>query len=412
MTMTRRQLARLAGLAGAAGAMPRAASSQEAAKEVVFGLVTPLTGAWAKSGDLSRKGAEMAVDDINKAGGIKALGGARVRLAVGDCGDSPEKAKNAAERLLSNEPALVGGAGAYVSSFTLAVTEVTERAGVPWFTLSYADAITNRGFRYVYQTSPTAEQQAAAALPTLLQLAKSATGKEPKRLGIVMDNTASPVNFTKGVRAGGAEKLGLQIVVDETFTPPLSDAGPVMQRVRSARPDLLLLLPTSVPDIKLTLEKMNEIGLGKGRLPSVNNGGPMGSPDLLKVVGPDILEGVMFITATWGLKGMEALSAEFAARSGEPWITQDSLSNYAHMMMLRDAVEAAGSADRDKVNAAIKAMDSTTGTAGLFPGGRVQFDGRGRRVGASLVIVQWQGGVPVTIFPEDRAVAKPIWPRR
>ena len=412
MTINRRGFAGLAGMAGLAGVLPRAAHAQGAGGEVVFGLVTPLTGAWAKSGDLSRKGAEMAVSDINRAGGIKALGGARVRLAVGDCGDSPEKAKNAAERLLSNEPGLVGGAGAYVSSFTLAVTEVTERAGVPWFTLSYADAITNRGFQYVYQTSPTAEQQAAAALPTLLQLAKAATGKEPKRLGIVMDNTASPVNFTKGLRAGGAERLGLQIVVDETFTPPLSDAGPVMQRVRSARPDMLLLLPTSVPDIKLTLEKMNEIGLGKGRLPSVNNGGPMGSPDLLRVVGQDILEGVMFITATWGLQGMDALAAEFKARSGEPWITQDSLSNYAHMMILRDAVEAAGSVDRTKVNAAIKAMDSTTGAAALFPGGRVQFDERGRRVGASLVIVQWQGGVPVTVFPEDRAMAKPIWPTR
>jgi branched-chain amino acid transport system substrate-binding protein len=407
MTITRRHLAALVGLAGV---MPRTVRAQ--AKEVVFGLITPLTGPYAKSGDLCRKGCEMAVDTINKAGGIKALGGSRVRLAVGDCGDSPEKAKNAAERLLANEPDLVGGAGAYVSSFTLAVTEVTERAGVPWFTLSYADAITNRGFHYVYQTSPTAEQQAATALPTLLQLAKSTTGKEPKKLGIVMDNTASPVNFTKQLRAGGAEKLGMQIVVDETFTPPLSDAGPVVQRVRSARPDLLLLLPTSVPDIKLTLEKMNEVGLGKGRLPSINNGGPMGSPDLLKVVSKDILEGVMFITATWGMKGLEALTAEFTSRTGEPWITQDSLSNYAHMMILRDAVEAAGSTDRLRVNATIKAMDNAGPTAMLFPGGRIQFDDKGRRVGASLVIVQWQNGVPVSIFPEDRALAKPIWPTR
>ena len=403
----------LGAMAGASLLAARPGRTQTAPpKEVVFGLIEPLTGAWAKSGDLSRKGAEMAVDDINKAGGIKALGGAKVRLAVGDCGDTPEKSKNAAQRLLLDEPALVGGAGAYVSSFTLAVTEVTERAGVPWFTLSYADAITNRGFKYVYQTSPTAEAQAAAALPTLLALAKATTGKEPKRLGIVMDNTASPVNFTKGLRAGGAEKLGMQIVVDETFTPPLSDAGPVIQRVRAARPDLLLLLPTSVPDIKLTLEKMNELGLGHGRLPSINNGGPMGSPDLLRVVGPDILQGVMFITATWGLKGMDALVAGFKARTGEPWITQDSLSNYAHMMILKAAVEAAGSTDRDKVNAAIKAMDGSGGVADLFPGGRLQFDERGRRVGASLVIAQWQDGVPLTVFPEERAMAKPVWPTR
>jgi branched-chain amino acid transport system substrate-binding protein len=282
---------------------------------------------------------------------------------------------------------------------------------VPWFTLSYSDAITNRGFQYVYQTSPTADAQARAALPTLVALAKSTTGREPKKLGIVMDNTASPVSFTKGLRAGGAEALGMQIVVDETFTPPLSDAGPVMQRVRAARPDILLLLPTAVPDIKLTLEKMNEIGLGHGRLPAINNGGPMGSPDLLRVVGADMLEGVMFITATWGLKGMDALSAQFRARTGEPWITQDSLSNYAHMWILKNAIEAAGSTDRAKVNAAIKAMDDED-SAKYFPGGRVKFDAQGRRVGAGLVIAQWQNGVPVTVYPIERAVAQPIWPGR
>ncbi len=409
MVLSRRQIGRLAGAAGLAATLPTRA--QTAPKEVVFGLITPLTGAWAKSGELSRLGAQMAVDDINKAGGIRALGGARVRLAVGDCGASPESSKNAAQLLLAQEPALVGGAGAYVSSFTLAVTEVTERAGVPWFTLSYADAITNRGFHYVYQTSPTAEQQAASALPTLLELARATTGKTPTRLGIVMDNTASPVNFTRGLRTGGAEKLGMRIVVDETFTPPLSDAGPVMQRVRAARPDLLLLLPTSVPDIKLTLEKMNEIGLGKGRLPSVNNGGPMGSPDLLRVVGKDMLEGVMFITATWGMKGMETLIADFKARTGQPWITQDSLSNYAHMQILKQAVENAASTDRDKVNTAIKTMDDPAIAEAYFPGGSMKFDERGRRIGASLVIAQWQGGVPVTIFPRDRALAEPIWPR-
>ena len=408
MSITRRHLSQLAAAGGLAAIAPKAHA--QTPNEVVFGLIEPLTGAWAKSGDLSRKGAQMAVDDINKAGGIKALGGAKVRLAVGDCGDSPEKSKNAAQRLLADEPNLVGGAGAYVSSFTLAVTEVTERAGVPWFTLSYSDAITNRGFKYIYQTSPTANDQAAAALPTLIALAKAATGKAPTKLGIVMDNTASPVSFTKGLRDGGAAKLGLEIVVDETFTPPLSDAGPVMQRVRSAHPDVLLLLPTSVPDIKLTLEKMNEIGLGHGRLPAINNGGPMGSPDLLRVVGKEMLEGVMFITATWGMKGMEQLIADFRARTGEPWITQDSLSNYAHMWILKEAIEAAGSTDREKVNTAIRAMDNGN-LAQYFPGGRVKFDDKGHRVGASLVIAQWQNGVPVTVFPTERATATAIWPK-
>ena len=246
-----------------------------------------------------------------------------------------------------------------------------------------------------------------------MQLARSATGRAPQTMGIVMDNTASPVSFTRGLRAGGAERLGVRIVVDETFTPPLSDAGPVMQRVRAARPDILLLLPTAVPDIKLTLEKLNEIGLGRGRLPIINNGGPMGSPDLLRLVGKDLLEGAMFITAAWGLKGQEELIARFREKTGEPWMTQDSLSNYGHMMILREAVERAGTTDRAKVNDAIRALDLREGpAAGAYPGQRVAFDERGRRSGAPLVIVQWQSGVPLSIFPEETAMAKPNWPRR
>ena len=84
-----------------------------------------------------------------------------------------------------------------------------------------------------------------------------------------MDNTASPVSFAKPMREGGFEKLGLKLVVDETFTPPLADATSLVQKVRTPRPDVLLLLPTSVPDDKLVLEKLNEMGLGRGRLPVV-----------------------------------------------------------------------------------------------------------------------------------------------
>ena len=78
-----------------------------------------------------RKGAEMAIEDINAQGGIKALGGAKLKLVVLDSGDNIEKAKNAAQRMVAQETDLVGCTGAWFSSFTLAVTEVTERADLP-----------------------------------------------------------------------------------------------------------------------------------------------------------------------------------------------------------------------------------------------------------------------------------------
>ena len=82
----------------------------------------------------------MAIDDVNNAGGIKALGGAKLKLIEYDTGDTAEKAKNAAQRMVAQEPDVVGGFGCWLSTFTLAVTEVTERAELPWLTLSYSDA--------------------------------------------------------------------------------------------------------------------------------------------------------------------------------------------------------------------------------------------------------------------------------
>src|ERR1700730_1879438 len=217
------------------------ASAEGQTKEVKVALIAPLSGPWARQGQLMRMGADMAIDEINQGGGIKALGGAKLVLIVADAGDSTEKAKNSAQRVLAQNPELVGGTGAWLSSFTLAVTEVTERAELPWLTLSYSDAITNRGFKYIFQTSPTADRQAAETVPAVLDLAEHATGKRPKTVGILMDNTASPVSFAKPLREGGLEKLGLKLVVDQIFTPPLSDATPLIDKVRSARPDFLLL---------------------------------------------------------------------------------------------------------------------------------------------------------------------------
>ena len=399
-----------AGVGASTGLWTAAARAQ--AKEVKVAVVVPLSGAWARNGELHVKGAQLAVDDINAAGGIKALGGAKMKLIVADSGDSTEKAKNAAQRLLSQETDLVGGTGAFVSSFTLAITEITERAEVPWLTLSYSDQITARGYKYVFQTSPTASKQAEDALPVLMQIAKQAGGVQPKTVGIIMDNTASPVAFTKPMREGGFDKLGLKLVVDEIYTPPLSDATSLVQKVRNAKPDILLMLTTNVPDTKLVVEKLNEMGLGKGRVAVLGNGGHMGAPELSQVVGKDLLEGVMGVIANWGGKGQEKIIGEFKTKAKEPWMPQDSISSYGDMWIFKDAMEKAGSADPKKVAAAIRSLDESDGAARYFPGGRLKFEPNGRRAGAELVIVQWQSGEPKAIYPPSLAAAKPMWPKR
>jgi branched-chain amino acid transport system substrate-binding protein len=378
---------------------------------VKLGLIVPLSGPWARQGEVMRVGAEMAIDHINAQGGIASLGGRPVELVVFDTGDSVERAKNAAQRMVAEEPDLVGITGSYLSSFTLAVSEVTERAELPMLTLSYSDLITGRDFRYIFQTSPTGVKQAEDALPIIVELAESALGARPERLGIVMDSTAASVAFVKPITEGDTlATLGLNLVVDETFTPPLANATPLIQRVRAARPDLFLLLPTAVSDTKLLIEKMNEFGLGRGRLPTVSNGSAMGDPDLLANMPPDLLEGIMTVVANWSTRGQESLIAEFIERSGEPWITQNPICAYGHVWILKEALEAAGVPDRNAVADAIRRMDLTAGPAQYFPGERIRFDELGRRIDAELLVVQWQDGEPKTVYPASQAVAAPVWP--
>jgi branched-chain amino acid transport system substrate-binding protein len=407
--MSRRKVLKLLTLPVAAGLAAKTAPVFSQAKEVKVGLLVPLSGLYARPGAVMRMGAEMAIDHINAAGGVKALGGARMRLVVLDCGDSTEKAKNAAQLMVSRETDLVAASGSYLSSFTLAVTEVTERAQLPVLTLSYSDLITSRGHKYVFQTSATAGAQAEMSLPVVLKLAQAA-GSKPKTVAIITDNTAASVASVKPMRERLLKDLGLQLVVDETWTPPLADATPLIQKVRQARPDLLFSLPTAVSDAKLILEKLNEFGLGQGRLPTIGFGIVMAEPDMLKTMDPAQLEGLMLAVGSWGAKGHEKLIAELKKRYNEPWMTQNAISTYADMWVIKEALENAKKADREAVAQSLRKIDG--GPSRYYPGGRIKFDDNGRRVEAGLTIVQWQKGTPVTVYPPELAMASPIWAKK
>jgi branched-chain amino acid transport system substrate-binding protein len=225
-----------------------------------------------------------------------------------------------------------------------------------------------------------------------------------------MDNTAAPLSFVKPMLDGGFDKAGLKLVVNEIFTPPLSDATPIIAKVRSARPDFMFLVSTAVPDDVLILRKMTEIGIPATRLPVVGNGAHLAAPELLKVAGPEPLENMLVTLANWSTLAQADLVQRYKKRTGEPWLGQDSLCAYGHIQVLRDGLEKAGVADRHKVADAIRAMDTGEGSAAFFAGGHIKFDDKGRREGAPLVIVQWQKGEPVTVFPAGPGVAKPIWP--
>ncbi len=286
-------------------------------------MLVPLSGPWARQGILEQMGARMAIDDVNNAGGIKSMGGAKLKLIEYDTQDSAEKAKDAAQRMIAQEPDLVGGFGCWLSTFTLAATEVTERAELPWLTLSYSDLITGRGYKYVFQSSPTADQQAEELLPMIMDLAEKASGKKPTKFAYVGDNTASSVSFMKTIRGKAATDLGLTLVADEVYTPPLTDATTMVQHIRSARPDFCGFQSTNVPDDKLLADKFAEFNLKSDRLPKIGGGGHWAVPELLKVTGAENLEGIMVGLANWPGKRQADLSKRFMERTKEPWFGHD-----------------------------------------------------------------------------------------
>ncbi len=380
--------------------------------DVKIALVAPMSGGMARQGELMRIGAQLAIDDINAKGGIAALKGAKFKLVIEDAGDKVETAKNAAQRLVANESGVVAGTGSWSSSLTLAVTEVTERAGLPWVSLSYADQLSARGFKYLVQTVPVASVLALESMPTVLTMAEKASGKRPTTVAIVSDSTAASQAFVKPLREGGFEKLGVKVVVDEVFTPPLSDATTLVQRLRSAKPDFMLFYSTSFPDARQVLTKMGEFGLSKGRLPVVSVGVQFASPEMLAAVGGELLEGLIVVAPNWTSKSQQAVLADLTKRSGEPWLGQDTISTYGDVWLIKDAIERAGSADHDAVMKALRATTRSDGPSAYYLGDRLAFDDNGRRLDGAVGLVQWQSALPYLIWPATIALKEPLWPKK
>jgi branched-chain amino acid transport system substrate-binding protein len=375
-----------------------------AADDVRIALVAPLSGRWARQGQLKKMGAEMAIEEINGQGGIKALGGAKIVLREADAGDSVEKAVSAAQRVLTREK-ISAGIGSWLSSFTLGVTEVAERLQVPWLSLSYADSITERGFKYTFQTSPVSSLQAEQALDLVVDLAKK-HNRPIKKAAIVGDNTAATVFFFKPLRDKLLAAKGVELVVDEVWTPPLADATAIVQKLRATQPDIMFYGGTNFPDSIQVLQKVKEFGV---KTPIQGVGAWLVTPEYVKAVGKELLDNIQTVVAAHPMKGQEELVKKFVQRTGEPFMTQDPLCTYAHVWLIKEAIEQAKSADPKAIRDALARIEVTAGpaTTAFYPP-RVKFDERGRRVGAAPLIVQWQGGEPFTVVPAavaTRAIA-------
>lgn len=381
--------------------MPLLPSS--ALADVNLVAILPLSGPYASSGQLYRHGIEMAVDEINGAGGIQALNGEKIAVEIKDAGTTVESAVTTARQMLSGDRP-TGGMGAWLSSFTLGVSEISERRRVPWLTISSSDHVSDRGFQYLYQTVAPSSTWAGTGLKYLQKVSEE-KGCPIKKIAIVGDNTASPTAFFKAVREQVAPELGWELVMDTVWTPPLADATAIAQQMAGVKPDIVLFGASNFPDAAQVLSRGIEFGV---KTNYVGNGSWLVMPEYLSAVGADNLEGIFDISGAHPLKGFDAIEAKFKADYNQPFLQQEGLAGYYNVWIFKAALEKAASADPEAVNAALKTLDLDSGPAAdALPSGRVKFAENGRLADATPVIAQWRAGTPVSVFPEDRAVATP-----
>jgi branched-chain amino acid transport system substrate-binding protein len=386
----------------------RPALAQSSAADIEIAHIAPLTGPWADLGQMEEKGAQMAVQEINAAGGIKALGGRKIKLVTADAGGSPESAKNATQRLVSQSPNLAAGMGVILSSMTLAASTVTEREKLPLVTQSYATSITERGLKYVFQIVPNSKTIATETFPILAGIARAATGKSPSKIAIIRDNTAASQDFFKPLLDGGFKQMGLTLAVDAAYTPPLSDATAIALKIKSSGADFVFIFITALPDVKRVLESLAEFQI---KLPITAQAATLGMPGVLESVRKEALENLISTAGIWPSAKQAEIAKNFAKFANQPWMPEPALAGYAGTWILKEALEKAGSASREDVAKALHEMDLTTGPAAAsIPTGRVKFTENGQLDKPMVTAFEWMNGKPFTVFPESVAEAKPVWP--
>ena len=385
----------------------------QAADEVVrIGNIIPLSGPSASVGQQGRNAREMAVEEINAAGGIKSLGGAKLEMLYADSESKPEKGVSEAERMINTEKVHLL-TGCWNSAVTYPTTAVAERYGIPFVVpVSVADKITEQGFKTVFRIAAkdswwTRDQ--FAFLKDMQEEFKT----EIKTLAFVYENGDWGKGFASQWRAL-AEKNGYKIVLDEPYPSTTTDLSPVVQKIRRARPDVLMLVSNAADAILLT----NTLADYKVKPKAIiASGGGHADPSFLKATGSNAR--YLFDIVEWetdvNKPGVKEINEKFKARYGYN-LAGESVDAYIAMYVIKDALERAGSTDPVKIREALAKTNLRSGPAMIASYDAIEFDATGQNKHAALSIVQindlGNGLERITVWPKGarRAGYTPVFP--
>jgi len=381
---------------GVPGASPGSAPS-----EVQLAILYPQSGDIARFGQACLKAAQLAAEDINAAGGIRSLGGAKLKLVVEDITSDATTVRTVVERILTQNK-VAAACGSYASALTLVATEVSERAGIPWLTGSIADTLTSRNFKHLFQVSPKASHFGQAQMKFFLE---TFGAQGVPRIAILYENTEYGTTTAKGIR-DAAKAAKLEVVLDEAYSARFTDATPLVTKVKNARADVLF--PVSyLGDAILLTKGLKQFGV---KVAVVGGGAGYLVPEFLQQAGQEGAEG-LFSVASWNwdltCKGVDSFASRYKDKNGE-FLMEHAGEQYAMTWIAAAAIDKAASADPAKVRDALASLSLNDGDKGAWmPACAIKFDQTGWNEKVHPVMIQWQSGAPRTVWPAADARTKP-----
>ena len=380
-------------LAGAVVAVPVAAQAP-----LKIGAVNPYSGPLAIYGDEMARGFQLALDERNAKGGVL---GRKIELVRGDA-TNPQQAIAAVDQLASRDNVELF-IGTYVSAIANAGSDAALRYDKLWWdTNALAADLTERKLPNFVRAGPNGDHFAETSVRALVELIAPALGKKPNELTVAIEHEDSIYGKTiADVQKARLGEKGVKVVGVGAHNFRAVDLTDVVLRARKTSADVWVQTGY-VPDTNLILRTAREQGYKPTAIMTVGTGD---TSDTLEALGAEYLEGLLVvsypradISEKYAPGAAVFQDAYRKAYNREP-LGPQSLTAYGGMLMLLDAVQAAGSTNPAKVRAAAAAMDKPQGA---YPTGfGVKFDDKFQNTRALPVVIQWQGGKQVTVFPEE-----------
>ncbi|WP_026869566.1 ABC transporter substrate-binding protein [Inquilinus limosus] len=381
-----------------------ALSATVAHAEVKFGALYPFSGDLALLGDESARGLEIAVDEINAAGGVQ---GEKVVLVRGDAVDN-NQAIGEARRLISREQ-VAAIFGTYSSARSIAASQVAELSGTPYFEMgAVADDVTGRGLQYLFRTNPTADDMAKMIVEMIVNKVAPGLGKKPGdlKIGVIFEDSNYGTSVA-GHQKEYAAEAGLNIVAFQSYPASTVDMSSLVLDLKSRGVDVVL--QTSYQnDSVLFLRQANEAGFKPAAI--IGGGGGYSLQPTADAVGHDVMDGILDVDFTQYLvntkytPGLESFVEAYRKKYGEAPRSGHSLNNYAGAKVILEALNKAEGFEPEAILDAAKAIDVPEGATAVGYG--VKFGRNNQNERARMIGMQWQDGKLVTVYPDAAAVSQ------